>query len=246
MRNKKLFSKILISGLFLFGSGLELKAGEGDAVPEDAAAGNGKDATNLIDDKIGDLPPEGEKKEEAVKEEPAKEAEAKKDEAPKEEPKKEDELSKEEKPAEDKPLEAPAEAAPAAAPAIAEPAPPPAPPEPAPGEAAPPAAAPVAAAPAGGDGRVVRYVKTDNTPAFAQAGGTSGPVYSYAKGDPLLVKEQGEWAEINDHFFIKTSELSAKIVPRTPGNSWIKGAKGAASAEDDADDEGSDDDESDS
>lgn len=68
--------------------------------------------------------------------------------------------------------------------------------------------------------RTIRYVIADNTPAFAQAGGAGSPVYNYQKGDPLLVVERGEWAEVNEHYFVRTSALSANIVARQNANEW--------------------------
>ncbi len=241
MRNIKLFSKIIISGLFLLGTGLELR-GEGDPAPTEDLA-NSKDASGLLD---GDAASTAEKKEEPAvepaKEEPAKEEPAKETETVKEEePAKKDdaELTKDDKAEAPAPEALPEEAAPAAAeaaaPMPAEPAPPPAVPE----EAPAPAPAPVAAAPAA-DGRVVRFVKIDNAPSFSQAGESANPVFNYAKGDPLLVKEQGEWAEINEHNFIKTSVLSTKIVPRKGTNPWLKGSP-SKGQEDETDDDESDD-----
>ncbi len=81
-----------------------------------------------------------------------------------------------------------------------------------------PEAAPPPPPPSGN--RIIRFVIADNTPAFAQSGGAGSPVYSYQKGDPLLVSEQGEWAEVNDHYFVRTSALSATIVPRQNSNEW--------------------------
>ncbi len=80
----------------------------------------------------------------------------------------------------------------------------------APAETTPaPAPAPVAK-----EDRVVRYVMTDNTPAYEKADEKSKQVATYQTGDNLVVKLMGDWAEITDNYYIKTSALSAKLIPR--------------------------------
>lgn len=70
--------------------------------------------------------------------------------------------------------------------------------------------------------RVVRFVKEDQTLAYQQAD-MMGPVAGkYRRGDPLVVKWEGDWAQITDNFFIRSSSLSPKVVPRHPNpNDWM-------------------------
>jgi hypothetical protein len=68
--------------------------------------------------------------------------------------------------------------------------------------------------------RVVRYVLVDQTPAYSLADETSRQVNLYMAGDPLVVKLIGDWAELRDSYFIKSSALSAKLVPRVRRDPW--------------------------
>jgi hypothetical protein len=73
--------------------------------------------------------------------------------------------------------------------------------------------------------RVVRYVLADNTPAFEQADEKSKQVGSYNAGDPVVVKLSGDWAEVSDSYFIKSSALSTKLVPRKRSSAWKSSAQ---------------------
>lgn len=85
-----------------------------------------------------------------------------------------------------------------------------------------PAEAPAPAAEDDAAQRVVRYVLIDNTPAYSQADENSPHSGVYHAGDSLLVKLNGDWAELNHQSFLKNSALSTKIVPRQRLNPWTE------------------------
>ncbi|MBI2602169.1 MAG: hypothetical protein HYW48_03860 [Deltaproteobacteria bacterium] len=70
--------------------------------------------------------------------------------------------------------------------------------------------------------RVVRFVLADQTSAYQRADMMSPSVAKYRKGDPLVVKLEGDWAQLTDDYFIRSSALSQKVVPRSPNtNDWL-------------------------
>jgi len=73
--------------------------------------------------------------------------------------------------------------------------------------------------------RVVRYVMVDNTPAFEQADEKSKQVGTYNTGDPVVVRISGDWAEVSDSYFVKSSALSIKIVPHKRSPAWKPSAQ---------------------
>ncbi len=91
------------------------------------------------------------------------------------------------------------------------------------------AAAPTDAVAAGsapvGEQREVRYILSDGTQCYADANEASAVVAKYQVGDPVVVLIQGDWAEIAEHRFVKTSALSMKIVPRKRLDGWIATVK---------------------
>ncbi|MBP6218890.1 MAG: hypothetical protein KA436_09915 [Oligoflexales bacterium] len=72
-------------------------------------------------------------------------------------------------------------------------------------------------------GRVVRYVRQDGIKAFSSQDDKSEAKASYKQGDPLVVLIQGDWAQITDGYFIKTAELSEKLVPRKKSSQTWRG-----------------------
>lgn len=82
------------------------------------------------------------------------------------------------------------------------------------GAAAP---APIAA-PAGGG--VVRFIPASGTPLYADSSGGS-VIGKLAKGDTVLVAIQGEWAQVPNRGWIKTSSLSERPIGRDKSsNPW--------------------------
>ena len=61
-------------------------------------------------------------------------------------------------------------------------------------------------------GRVVRYTLYDNVPVYSSPQGEK--LFSYTKGEPILVEIQGEWALIGSSYYIKVSDLSSKGISR--------------------------------
>ncbi len=81
-----------------------------------------------------------------------------------------------------------------------------------------PVAAPVAE---GAQGRVVRYVKAD-TQVHAEASLNSPAVGQLKTGDVIVVKINGEWAEIGAGRFVSNSDLSASIVTaKRSEQTWV-------------------------
>jgi hypothetical protein len=76
--------------------------------------------------------------------------------------------------------------------------------------------------------RVVRFVMTDNTPAYEQADAKSQQVGVYNSGDPVVVKLSGEWAEVSENYFVMVSSLSEKLVPRKRVDQWAPKANVSA------------------
>lgn len=83
-----------------------------------------------------------------------------------------------------------------------------------------PAAAPAASTES--SERVVRYVTEDKTPAYGQTDDKSPQVGTYDAGDSLVVKLMGDWAEVTDSYFVKSSALSIKLVPRKRLDPWLQ------------------------
>lgn len=68
--------------------------------------------------------------------------------------------------------------------------------------------------------RVVRYILSDNTPAYERADETSAQVGTYQAGDSIVVFINGEWAEVKENYYVRSSALSEKLVPRERGGDW--------------------------
>ena len=66
----------------------------------------------------------------------------------------------------------------------------------------------------GGGARVVRFVVADGVNVYSEASTSAEVVTSLSKGHPLVVVDMGEWSQIANNRYVKTENLSAKIVPR--------------------------------
>ena len=65
------------------------------------------------------------------------------------------------------------------------------------------------------EGRVVRFVKEDDTKVFSETSTSSSVISSHFKGDQLVVKLIANgWAEISAGRYIAAERLSSQIVPR--------------------------------
>ena len=67
----------------------------------------------------------------------------------------------------------------------------------------------------GGSGeRLVRYVLENDVSVYSEADLNSEVVATLMKGQPLVIVDMGEWSQISGDRYVKTSDLSEKIVPR--------------------------------
>ncbi len=73
------------------------------------------------------------------------------------------------------------------------------------------------AAPTDSHGRVVRYVRAASVDIHGQASEGAPAVGHLAKGDIVMVIQEGTWGKIADNMYVKLSELSTKAVPRPVG-----------------------------
>ena len=62
--------------------------------------------------------------------------------------------------------------------------------------------------------RVVRFVQHEGLQVLDQPGSSGSSVATLAPGDPLVVKIQGEWAEIAQGRYVPVTALSESLVPR--------------------------------
>ena len=86
-------------------------------------------------------------------------------------------------------------------------------------EAAEKAAAAAAASasvadPAKNKGKRVWYVRAHNLPAYASPDGKGAPVRVFARGDHILARVQGAWAEISGGVWVRSRDLSRTPVGR--------------------------------
>ena len=76
------------------------------------------------------------------------------------------------------------------------------------------AASAPAADPSQNKGKRVWYVRTHHLPAYASPDGKGAPVRTFSRGDHILAKVQGAWAEISSGVWVRSRDLSRTPVGR--------------------------------